>query len=166
MKKLIRQNVFETNSSSCHSISVTYDTKLNDIPSPNDDGEIHIWAGEFGWEYSNYSDFGSKSSYLAVYIRDWTSEKLDEFRKIFENLIKEVSGAENIVYDKNFWTFEERSYTSGDTIRTYRSSLGEGYIDHQSVEDNDLHYMFEDVSQMKLFLFSSKSQLTTDNDNH
>ena len=48
--RLIRNKVFETNSSSCHSISITSDMELNDIPTPDEYGNLFIESGEFGWE--------------------------------------------------------------------------------------------------------------------
>lgn len=176
--KLIRNSVFETNSSSCHSISVDSTMILNNIPTPDENGEIFIGSRDFGWEYHKYNYFYDKAAYLIVYIRDWTGSKVDEFKAIFENVVSEVTGCTKILYEDNFWVGTEQSYperkyneetkTYEETgkIITYTSYTGGGYIDHQSVEDRDLHYMFEDINSMKSFLFSSNSVLTTDNDNH
>lgn len=73
---------FETNSSSCHSISITNDSQLNDIPIPDENGNISLYGGEFGWEYEVYSDFYSKAAYLMVYIRDWV--KNESLAKLFK----------------------------------------------------------------------------------
>lgn len=40
------------------------------------------------------------------------------------------------------------------------------YIDHQSVDDNDYRYLFEDPEQLRQFIFNPNSVLITDNDNH
>lgn len=178
MKKLIRKQVFETNSSSCHSLSIVDGMTYNDIPICDNYGVVHINSGEFGWEQETYYNFNEKASYLAVYIRDWTGDKLQEFKEIFENVIKEVSGCDEISYETNFWEKEEvfyditawnsetkQSEKTGEK-RSYMSNLGDGYIDHQSVESQDLHYLFEDTNQIKSFLFNNNSYLETDNDNH
>jgi len=165
MKQLIRHSVFETNSSSCHSISIAQGMELNNIPYPDNNGNIKIESGEFGWEVDSYNDFDSKASYLIVYIRDWSRGKKEEFRNIFENVIKEQTGCENILYEDQFWDIETKEYEYEGKVRSYESNLGRGYIDHQSVEDGDLDYMFENISEMKDFLFCTGSVLYTDNDN-
>jgi len=166
MNKLIRHSVFETNSSSCHSICVKKGMELNNIPYVDTSGNIEIPSGEFGWEINSYDDFYSKAAYLAIYIRDWSDNNLEKFKELFESIIKEFTGCETISYEDKFWDTEIREYEYEGTKRTYKSKLGEGYIDHQSVEDNDLDYLFDYIELMKVFLFSSQSVLHTDNDNH
>ena len=178
MKKLIRKGVFETNSSSCHSISVNESMVYNDIPKLDFSGNILLNSGEFGWEVETYHDFESKAAYLIVYIRDWCGDKKEEFKNILESIIKEVSGCESISYEDNFWETEKVSYeeTTWNSVtkqsektgevRYYDRNLGEGYIDHQSVEDKDCHFLFENIETLKSFLFNSASYIETDNDNH
>ena len=59
--KIIRKNVFETNSSSTHSISIS---KLNDYILPK---EINFTFGEFGWEFSKYTSSFDKASYFKIF---------------------------------------------------------------------------------------------------
>lgn len=170
--KIIRQKTFETNSSSSHSISIS-DTKiLNDIPIPDENGIVTLKSGEFGWEDVVYDDFYDKAAYLIVYIRDWVKTKLKEkFRNILENLIKEKSGCIEIKYENLFWDREEKSHIdeNGETI-TYYSYLGKGYIDHQSVENQDRNYLFDvnDIDyvegELENYLFNNNSFLQTGND--
>lgn len=54
----IRNNVFETNSSSTHSICVA---KTSDLEIPE---KITFSFGEFGWEYGKLSNIDEKASYL------------------------------------------------------------------------------------------------------
>ena len=58
MNRKIRQGVFETNSSSTHSICIV---KTADIRIP---ASLHLTMGEFGWECENYNDSETKASYL------------------------------------------------------------------------------------------------------
>ncbi len=169
MKKLIRKGVFETNSSSCHSITIEGKSGVyDDIPTVEKDGSIFIRSGEFGWEIENYDDFGSKASYIAVYIRDWVRDEVKKsaFKEIFENIIIETTGCDRVEYENFFWDQEETTYEHNGKIEKYMSSLGEGYIDHQSVESSDYDYLFEDIDKLKNFLFNSNSILHTDNDNY
>ena len=61
----IRNGVFETNSSSTHSVSVRCGKGLqqNWMPVGND-GYIHASLDEFGWEIETYRDQDAKLSYL------------------------------------------------------------------------------------------------------
>lgn len=165
--KLIRLGTFETNSSSCHSITIQNSNGVyNDIPSLDESGNLLLTSHEFGCEIDDYYGFDAKAAYLAVYLRDWSGVNQEQFKATFENVLKEVTGAESIIYEKNFWRTEERSYVSNDKTVTYQASLGEGYIDHQSVECGALDYIFQDIEEMKNFLFNSSSELHTDNDSH
>lgn len=149
MKKLIRKGVFETNSSSCHSISIAEGNELLDTLYPNKDGIVEIEGAEFGWEYEKYKDAGSKASYAMIYAIDWSRDKSEEFQQILKDVIKKQSGAVDVVFkrkDNDFYPY--------------------GYIDHQSVEDEDLHYMFEEPELLRRFIFDKNSVLITDNDNH
>lgn len=151
MKK-IRTGVFETNSSSTHSISIanTDSGKLMEIVVPNDEGNIVLYGGEFGWEYNKYYDALNKASYMAIYAVDWCGERSDEFVQILKDVIKEQTGCKDVIfafssdYDSCHWS----------------------YIDHQSVENQEYHYLFEDSELLRQFIFNPNSYLITDNDNH
>ena len=151
MNTKIRKACFETNSSSCHSLTITESTKLNDIPIPDENGNIMLQSGEFGWEQDEHFDFEIKAAYVIVYIRDWSGKNQERFREIFETLLKETTQCEEILYEKGFWENE---------------GWDNGYIDHQSVEDADLDFLFEDVGELRKLLFNNESYIETDNDNH
>ena len=63
--KQMRRSVFETNSSSTHSISIH---GLGDIEmiKPNENGQIIIGLNGFGWEGGPQHDFETKASYLVT----------------------------------------------------------------------------------------------------
>lgn len=114
MKK-IRKNVFETNSSSTHSISIARgdNSYLTEIPSPKKDGKIYINSGEYGWEVCVYHNVQDKLSYAATYALNYADHHLDTLTEV----IKEFTGAEEVIYDNGI-----KSDNWGD----------HGYIDHQS----------------------------------
>lgn len=144
--KLIRKNVFETNSSSCHSLSVGSGDVYEGF-TPNADNLIVIPAMEFGWEEETYYDVESRLAYVWIYMRDYAKERT-EFLEMFQNVVCSHTGAACV-------TMEEGS-----------DSWCNGYIDHQSVEDHDLDFLFDNEETLKNFLFGSGSSITTDNDNH
>ena len=148
--KLIRHGVFETNSSSCHSLSVGK-SGVFEGKTPNHLNLIEIDLQEFGWAEETFYDVDSRLSYVYLYIRDWaTSEKKEEFMKIFQKVVCDHTGADRFVVIES-----EDEY----------GAIG-GYIDHQSVECGELDYMFDAPKILKDFLFDQNSSITTDNDNH
>ena len=144
MKK-IRTGVWETNSSSCHSVSVSSSGDYTSI-TPNASGSIIIPSQGFGWEQETYNDPLSKLSYLCIYVRDWAREqnRARYFSQIWETVVDHTH-----CYNVSFAGEDD----------------GSGYIDHQSVESNDLDWIFED-KKIKDFVFDRGSYIETDNDNH
>ena len=65
--KTVRIGVFETNSSSCHSISIDknyFDKNTCDIYNYIKDGSLIIELGEFGWGYDESNSSYVKASYI------------------------------------------------------------------------------------------------------
>ena len=148
MTTQIRKSVFETNSSSTHSLSISdigglYQTLRHS------DGIISVPLGfyEFGWEQETYYDAESKLAYMMIYARDWSKGKEKEFFEILKEIVEKQTGC-ILINDES-----EGGYDNG-------------YIDHQSVEDCDLHYMFYEPELIRQFIFNPNSYLETDNDNH
>lgn len=152
--KLIRHNVFETNSSSTHSISVVAGAKVYDTIYPNEDGCINLVPEDFGWDWAAYHWVHDKLLYLLIYARDWSGANSQQFTDQIWEVVCEHTGATSIVIQPI-----PSPYGNSDDI---------GYIDHQAVEDNDLHWMFMDENSnqiLKDFIFNPNSILRTGNDN-
>lgn len=159
-----RQNVFETNSSSTHSISFSSkDDSLEDSYLRVDhDGYIHTEFEEFGWEQETHTSQEIKLKYLITMIAcvhglspSWHEKdfahlrtditELDDFKTLNDEII-EYTGCENGLYI-------DESY---------------GYIDHQSFEDyRSLKDFLKDwgVKNCIEFIFGNVI-VHTDNDNH
>jgi hypothetical protein len=141
MKK-IRHNVFETNSSSTHSISVrsdnvgTYQTLY-----PDKDGVLTFEGGEFGWEFAKYCDAITKAEYLVTLFKVHNVSD----QALFEKVVLDHTGAKSIAYN-----IKEEF---------------EAYIDHQSREDLTSPIFNLTYETMKDFIFNPKSLLMTGNDN-
>ena len=149
MKKQIRQNVFETNSSSTHSISISNvkSDDLMEIVTLDDENNIELSGGEFGWEIEKYNDFNTKANYLAILIIMSDSE-FGKYKEMFEDVIKTQTGCENIIYSMS------------DDYNSPNSS----YIDHGS-EQGIIEEACENSETLRQFLFNSNSWLLTTNDN-
>jgi hypothetical protein len=151
MKK-IRNAVFETNSSSTHSISVSEvnsDELMDNIMFMNEDDNVVVNPGQFGWEQEVYNDSATKASYMLTYIKNYCGEREAEFEEMFKEVIKGQTGCNDVIFNE-----------SGDQYYAF------GYIDHQSSSGNAYHWVFEDKETLRQFIFNKESILETDNDNH
>lgn len=140
MKVQVRQNVFETNSSSTHSFTLSENSETltgKIYPNMGDDGLLVLGNGEYGWGYDEYNDSYTKADYLSLCTYG-NSDKMD----ILKSVLSEVSGIpiDKIILENN------------------------GYIDHQS--HGNLSELFNSESLLKNFIFNIQSQLIIDNDNH
>ena len=82
MKKQIRKGVFETNSSSTHTICISKNHDVSQLKLPN---SISFNHDEFGWECETYRSVRKKASYLyeailGTYRDDNAEEKLNRIR--------------------------------------------------------------------------------------
>ena len=150
--KNIRQKVFETNSSSTHSISISNVTNgVYDTIIPDKKGNIYLTGGEFGWEEESYTDPTIKAIYCAIDIKADiadTSTQVNKHKKMLTKVICEHTGAKKVIFD----------FSTDYNAKKY------SYIDHQS-EGTSLE-AFASEKALKDFIFGPESVLTTDNDNH
>lgn len=147
MKK-IRSKMWETNSSSSHSIVIfnTEKGSVLDVLPVDDDGIVRIYPGEFNWSGGLSTDAQTKASYALTYAYGLE----DNFLLIkLHNVIKSVTGAKKVLLCE--LDGEERY----DRI---------GNIDHQSFDV--CSPAFESDESLKNFIFNPKSTLDIDNDNH
>ena len=148
MKK-IRNGIFETNSSSSHSIVISSE---NYVFPEND--EIYIETGEYGWEIETYESFSDKVSYALTFVVNYNPEKLEMLNRTLVNSLPLTK-----IYYNNLSYDEFIQYINNEK---YHNELG--YIDHQSVDR--AAKIFKSEEDLFDFLFSENSYFTTDNDNH
>lgn len=142
MKKVIRKGVFESNSSSTHSICLC-GNKYEKLPNYNET-ELILSGGEFGWEHETYTDWLSKANYVAV--EAYCTEN-DELRKNLKKCLRDNINCGPIVFEFS------KDWNKGNY----------SYIDHQSLGliSQDVGIGVEELSE---FIFSD-SELSTGNDN-
>ena len=135
MKKLIRKSVFETNSSSSHSISLASEDKefVLDTIYPNQDGIVTINGDEFGWEWFKTNEALIKASYVAQSYA-YNDHILDTLKEV----IMEQTGAEDVIFN----------------------GLNNGYVDHDSSGVAP-----SNIEDMRNFIFNKNSWLFGGNDN-
>jgi len=185
--KQIRHNIFETNSSSTHSVSLT--NMSSDIPNFEQldsyvdpaDHYIHIGFGEFGWGYNEYVDAYTKLQYLLTMILETNKcdfgkpigiKSIEEFylcddfillESIITEHVKDCKGINIIDPDIKLNVCE---IEGTDEVIQYVTH--NGYIDHQSCENyncladflNDFETTIED------FVFNENVMLLIDSDNN
>ena len=145
--KNIRNKVFETNSSSSHSISIYNATNgLYDTITPDEDGIITLTGGKFNWEWEKYNDALTKANYAAVFAMGD-----QQMTDMLVEVIKEHTGAKDV-----------QILCSEDYKNPNHS-----YIDHQSArsEGGDAGKAFDTPATLKNFIFHPESWLFTGNDN-
>lgn len=137
MKKLIRRGVFETNSSSSHSVSIGLQENKQfvlDTIYPDQDGIITITGEEFGWEWFKHNDAFTKAQYAAQQFKND-----DESLEFLKEVIMTQTGAEDVIFD-----------------------LENGYIDHDShgiIEKSTLRNFIFDKNS---WLFGGNDNSSTD----
>lgn len=133
----IRSKVFETNSSSTHSIAIADDTDgILDTLIPDDNGVIVLSGGEFGWSWDKFNDAYTKANYCAV---DAAKDPA-KIRMLIDAIIQHTGAKKvSINIDSN------------------------SDIDHQSVGTSAP--TFADLDVLINFIFNPKSWLFTGNDN-
>lgn len=140
--KVTREKVFETNSSSTHSICIAggeYAPKSFRL----DDGVCEVYPGEFGWEVAEFCSPEIKASYCLTYAKMF-DDNARELRMLTDVLM--AAGCERVEFIPNTGEFYEW-----------------GYIDHQS--SDVCGRAFESKDALRDFIFNPQSILRTDNDN-
>lgn len=155
--KTIRKCVFETNSSSTHSICLTTtdDTLPSKFPS-----ELRFEIGEFGWEDAILANAYDKASYLytsilaiypALQVNDITA-------KITDMLWKHEVKA----------TFENpEGMNNPDSYGVSYYDIGYGYVDHAGEDDHEdfVKRVTSNDKRLLRYLFDEASYVITGNDN-
>lgn len=169
MKKQVRQGVFETNSSSVHTITISdtdgYQKELNEYSGK----VVGFSSGEFGWEHEEYISLDEKASYLWTGIVTCSMYTPEQIEKIKENITSVL-----MEHGVNAWfeNYEIDEYTATDgTKRVFCNFPRFSYIDHAACLDSWFNELFpndgEEINGDMLlwFLFNPDSSIITGNDN-
>ena len=142
--KQVRRNVFETNSSSTHSIAIP---KKCEAPK-----SVNLHTDEFGWAFEEVS--AVNYFYTAIYV---TSDTEAEIQEKIERL-KYILESHNIEYyfsdpRRHTWDYDGREYID----------LDDGYIDHGYELKDFVDELLNDED--KLLRFLAGGLVFTGNDN-
>ncbi len=154
----IRKNVFETNSSSSHSLVISNKERAYDYNLPVEGGVLTIPFGEFGWGPDILSTPIEKLSYLItdrIDIYD-IPEDIKDDEDAVQALIMESEPIREIVDAIKYCCsdIEEVRFEINDSWNPF------GYVDHQSCGTSQ-----EDGLSIEEIVFSNKVIIMIDNDN-
>ena len=178
--RAVRNNIFETNSSSTHSLSIKRNrTGKYDYSVPlMQNGKCLLIFGrnyDFGWGDALYNDTYAKLNYLACMAFECHNQlmyknKRERLKNIDDVLkIKDIQKLFNIM-KKHIKGFTGFSISNQDFSR-YMASSQELYlvnsIDHQSWEDykNIDEFLYKHKVTLENFLFNPSVKLVIGNDN-
>lgn len=132
--KLIRKGTFETNSSSCHSISIGSGDVYESI-TPDCNDQIVVYQGEFGWEIETYTDVYSRLQYSATYAYNYGTE---EDKEMLQRVVCKHTGASELVVKGDGYIDHESAYgdefESEETLKNFIFNA-----DSYFTTDNDNH---------------------------
>lgn len=177
MKRQIRRGVFETNSSSTHSVSVSHNNNQYYEPTilnafiDECDNKVHVKFGEFGWEIKNYSLPYNKLQYIVTMLAETEGGMISDIDDFFETdgfkLINDAVA--DYCHCDGIWIDEDMQLDNYEwNGKTYYYIEHNGYIDHQSHEAYQSVQDFLDDYGLDVtqFIFDDGVIVHTDNDNH
>lgn len=154
MKRVVRSNCFETNSSSVHAIVID---RRSGLQNPDSFG-IGFTLGQFRWEWKNYNTIEDRASYLWTAIvcsysedteddTNYRTEKALEWAEYIKSAIRHQFGSDVDIYFQ--WPKPEDWFD----------------IDHFYALREWLDHLKEDEEDLLLYLFGKGSVIRTGNDN-
>lgn len=158
MKRQIRNGVFETNSSSTHSICIAKNPATL-LPIPE---HLDFEFGSYGWEEDKLTSIKEKVKYLYTCIGYLGSEQ--QIKEVLQFIVKTLQkhGVKQIYFDP----FEFRVYCDyKGRITTYIYPNRDEYIDHGEEAIEFVEDVCSDENKLINFLFSDQSFILTGNDN-
>ena len=189
MQTIIRKSVFETNSSSCHSLCIKKGDSAN-IAIPTDvhfdkDGVLTFELGCYGFGSYNLPNFNKKFSYLMTYLLMSMSNAVTDLEFVFTAVHEVVPFTKAMLFSEklkdDMWEMQKLTIASFDEttnkIQIHLDNLKvikdnfesyDYYIDHESIGLlspilNDLWN--NDSSSLKRLLFVDESYIHIDDDN-
>ena len=171
---ILRNSVFETNSSSCHSLALTKGdngerslSKLYTDYQLDENGNLHFNVGEYGWGFEVLSNFQQKLAYVMTYaiLKGSYYDFLDLMKSLHNvTQFNQLYFRDQLV---GYWDDEENQFKfSGyySDVDDLERNIGDAYIDHDSLDL--LNGIIKNEDKLKNLLFVSDSEIVIDNDNH
>lgn len=152
MNKVERPGVFETNSSSSHSITLASDDAVLDDTLPVDaEGVCYVFTGEFARDYGKFTDARTKASFCLTYLKvkgdeGYKGPDEDLLEMLKQTILTHVPTAKTVRFAKD--------------VVPINGMWNSCYIDDRS--ETICEPMFKDDATLARFIFSKDSILITD----
>lgn len=166
MKTQIRRCVFETNSSSIHTLSIVKDANLKVVPE-----KVVFEPDEFGWEHRVYTNTSKKASYIWECIKSIYDQDHENFLRALEKIQKFLY-TYNIKCEFPYANVQVKSWTGSDgKVYSYNEYVNDdgikdnGYVDHAWDARPFINDILNDETKFINFLFDTRSFIVTGNDN-
>lgn len=162
MKIKIRKGLFETNSSSIHTLAVpiSRSNKLERFPD-----EVRLNRDSFGWGFETLYDFHEKCNYIYTLCidKDWGQKRL-----VLEE--KNTDGWKDTIiigYDDDSYTarFVDYIKSKGAEVQYYFGGIWDGGIDHSECWESDNMETFLDWDFLDRLLLDPDACIVLANDN-
>lgn len=161
----IRSNVFETNSSSTHSVSLKFsgihEGMLLERVKLNSKGQIVLTGGDFASTEIELHSAIQKLNFIGAYILVYGDEAL---KNRFEKVVKEQTGASEIVYNMRFVANDGKPANTFFSPE-YSDPYGQFEDDDENEGDNcdeiQLHDILDNEGKLRAFLFSKDSSISS-----
>ena len=165
MKIQIRRGVFETNSSSVHTLTITKNP--NNLKFPK---KLIFDSGDYGWEHACLTTPEEKASYLwegiSSVFPDYENKNLTEYNKAIASITKILkSVGVEAVFKYNNPKYEESEWGNWYEFYDKDGNKDDGYLDHPSELCTFLYDVCFDKTKLLNYLFSTESFIKTGNDN-
>lgn len=137
--KLVRQNVFETNSSSTHSITLSNDNEFLDTLSPYSDGTL-VFEGMTCYQgFSTTDTFEKCNYYLTGLMTEFGYYDARDYINVFKKVVSEHTGATRIIIDM----FIDQNY-----VEDFREGAGSDITKYSENELKD--FLFNKMSKVEI----------------
>lgn len=165
MKIQIRRGVFETNSSSVHTLTITKNSSNLKFPK-----KLIFDSGEYGWENGHLTTAEEKASYLWEGIisvfPDHENKNLTEYNKAIDSITKILeSVGVKAVFKYNNPKYKETEWGNYYEFYDKKGNADDGYMDHSGELTTFLYDVCFDKTKLLNYLFSTESFVKTGNDN-
>lgn len=145
--KTIRNGLFETNSSSCHSITIADEGGLKDTLPLDKNNICHVFPGDFGTRGKEYNDAVTKAAYAYTFASNYSGKASKRYMDMMRGVIKDHTGAKAVKF-----------------VGFKGGYCPDGYIDHQSTDVCEEAFATE--GKLKRFIFNRRSVLRIEHDNY
>lgn len=159
--KIVRNGVFETNSSSCHSLILN--GKMDGNKAPIYGEVLHIYPESYGWETVTYDGVLDKLTYIVSSMI--SSDNMNSLYDLLAKIIEENDNIKEIVIVGDSGKYHFDAVKWRETDPAYRKDLFWGELENISENEDDICIDHESAGLYSNLTMDEIYYLITSNDN-